>query len=192
MEVLFHFVFELFKIAILASIYASLIVVAIVLIGRRKPDSWFGKITENKSRLWFRTGFIISLILFAYMFTYWGDHGLGDSSKIPIGHGKSVEQINGTTTYIRADGYEFETLQIDEFATTKNFLFARKGEGNNEEKSSEYVVWNLKTNKADFLDAYSSLDSFARVRGISEPIRFSDFLTHYKKHWNGWRFWLLP
>jgi hypothetical protein len=117
---------------------------------------------------------------------------LGDSSTVPVGHGKSVEQIDGTTTYIRVNGFEFETLQIDNFATTKDFLFARKAAENNDKNSSEYVVWNLKTNKADFLKNYSSLDSFARSHGISEPIQFSDFWSHYKHHWNGWRFWLLP
>jgi len=192
MEVLFHFIFELFKIAILASLYATIIVFGISLIGRQKPGTWFDQISENKSRLWFRTGTIVSLVLFCYMFTYWGDHGLGDSSKVPIGHGKSVEQIDGMTTYIKAEGFEFETIQINEFATTKEYLFARKGAGNIDDDNSEYVVWNLKTNKTNFLEDYSALVSFAKTHEIAESIQFHDFRTHYKFHWNGWRFWLLP
>ena len=80
--VLFHFIFELIKISILGCIYASLTLVAFKIIGRYKPDSWFAKASRKKLRLWFLSGLIISVGLFGFMFTYWGDHGLGDSYEL--------------------------------------------------------------------------------------------------------------
>ena len=84
--VLFHFIFELVKISILGCIYATLTLVTFKIIGRFKPESWFDIVSRKKLRLWFLSGLIASFGLFGFMFTYWGDHGLGDWARIPIGH----------------------------------------------------------------------------------------------------------
>lgn len=192
MEVLFPFIFRLFKIAILASVYATLVVLIIITIGYLKPAGWFDKMSRNKLRLWFRTGFIISIILFCYIFSYWGNHGSGDISRVPVGHGKYVEQLGLTRTYIRANDFKFEALNIGKFAIAKNFLFAKNATESTNGILLEYVVWNLKTGKADFLRNYSDIDSIAQIHGISEAVELHDFDTHYKLYWSGWRFWLLP
>lgn len=187
MEVLFHFGFELFKIAILASIYSILVLLIITTIEKQKAVSGFGFAPKSKSRLVFKTWSIISLILFCYMLTYWGDHGLGDSSRIPIGHGKAVEQADGERTYIKANGFEAESLQIEEFATTKDFLFAKV-----KVAPSGYIVWNLKTNNVDSLKNDYALKSFLQKHEALVLPVFQNFWEHYRRYWNGWRFWLLP
>jgi hypothetical protein len=90
MEVLFHGIFELIKISILGCIYATLTLVTFIIIGHYKPDSWFDKVSKKKLRLWFLSGLFISVGLFLFMFTYFGDHGLGDSARVPVGHFKVV------------------------------------------------------------------------------------------------------
>jgi hypothetical protein len=191
MEVLFHFIFELFKIAILASVYSTIILLTIKSIGKRKPNSWFDKVSQKRIKCWLISGLIISVALFAFMFSYWGDHGLGDSARIPIGHGKAVDQINGNSTYIRAKGFEYETLDINEYATSDDFLFAKISSHRPEEKNSEIAVWNLKTNDVIFLEHFSDIDKFKIDNKITEPLTFQDFQKHYSKYWNTWRFWLL-
>lgn len=189
MEVLFHFGFELVKIAILASIYSILVLLIIPSIEKQKAASGVGFVPKNKARLFFKTWSIISLLLFCYMFSYWGDHGLGDSSRIPIGYSRTVEQTDGERTYFKANGLESESLRIEEFAITKNFLFAKAV---TKDISSKYIAWDLKTNNTAFLINDSALNSFLQKKGISTLPAFQNFWEHYQRHWNGWRFWLLP
>lgn len=50
------------------------------------------------------------------MFTYWGDHGLGDSYRIPIGHGKEISGFSGNDGFIEPLGHKGEVLSIESFA----------------------------------------------------------------------------
>jgi len=192
MEVLFHFLLELLKIAILASIYSTLLLLLFKTLGRYKPGSWFDRVSKKSIRLWFITGLIISILLFVFMFSYWGDHGLGDSARIPIGHGKAVDQVNGSMTYITAKGYEMETLDINEFATIDNFLFAKISSNRPAATNKEIAIWDLKTNQVEFLEHFSDLEAFKSKNSIKNQLLFQDFQYQYSIYWNGWRFWLLP
>jgi hypothetical protein len=191
MEFLFHLVFEIFKIGILASIYAAVLLLIFLLIANLRSASWLARTSKNKSKFLIRTSFIIATVLFCYMFTYWGSHGLGDSSRIPLGYDKSVKQID-SWTYIEPAGFEFETLQIAQFATNNNFLFAKRATDKNSHTDSAYLAWNLETNKVDFFNDYSNISRFAKANGIRQSIEFQDFGRNYKYYWGGWRFWLLP
>jgi hypothetical protein len=62
------------------------------IIGHYKQNSWFNRISK-KLNFWYLSG-RISLGLFIFTFTYYGDHGLGDNAKIPIGHGIVINNIN--------------------------------------------------------------------------------------------------
>ena len=95
MEVLFHFIFELIKISILACIYGSLIRLVAIIIGRHNPESWFSRVPNKKVSFWYLYTRIIFVCLFCFMFTHYGDHGLGDHARIPISHWREIEQING-------------------------------------------------------------------------------------------------
>ena len=192
MEVLFHFLFELVKITILAFIYSTLIMWIFWTLGKYKPDFWFYRVAKKKMLLWFITGLIISIALFVFMFSYWGDHGLGDSARIPVGHGKAVDQINGNMTYITASGYEMEKLEVNEFATTENFLFAKINSSISATTNKEIAIWDLKTNEVEFLDHFSDIETFKSKNNIKDQLLFQDFQSQYSKYWNGWRFWFLP
>jgi hypothetical protein len=192
MEALFHLIFELFKIVIIASVYSLIILCFLYSIGKYFPGSWFDKVSQKKLHIWFLNCLVISLLLFAFMFTYWGDHGLGDSARIPLGQGKAVGQINGAMTYITPISYESETLTIEEFAVTKKYLFAKVTDSRTIPSAKEIAVWNLKTNGVEFLEHYSDIEIFKTKNKITEQLIFLSFGNHYAVYWGGWRFWLLP
>ncbi|MTI20555.1 hypothetical protein E1176_05945 [Fulvivirga sp. RKSG066] len=169
MAVLFHFVFTLFKIAVLASIYALLITSIIRMVTHIKV---------SKTKLWACSGAVISLALFIYMFTHWGDHGLGDYARIPLNHGKAVQQGDGTWTYITPKDYEHEVLVLNQFTFTDDYLIGTI----DDPKVKKYAIWNLSTNEVVFKDSIPQKNFDSQLR---------DFYSHYKDYWGGWRFWLL-
>jgi hypothetical protein len=186
MEVLFHFIFELIKISILGCIYATLTLLTFKIIGHYKPDSWFDRVSKKKLRLWFLSGLVISVGLFFFMFTYFGDHGLGDSAKVPVGHFKVVNQINGTDAYL--ENSKGDQLGIKKFTFDNENLYAEtQGEFN-----GDYVIWNLRTDSWTYYKTKDDYLSVAKQKNYPTPESFKDFFEHYKQHWNGWRFFLLP
>jgi O-antigen/teichoic acid export membrane protein len=99
MEGFFHLIFELIKISISGCAYATLTLLIFKIIGHYKPDSWFDSVSKKKLRFWFLSGHVISVGLFFFMFTYYGNHGLGDNARVPVGHFKVVR--HGGSTYIQ-------------------------------------------------------------------------------------------
>jgi hypothetical protein len=73
-----HFIFELIKIGILSAVYGTIIFLILRLI---KKDS-----IQGLKQLWRRSFATVYIVLFVFMFTYWGDHGMGNDSNIPIPH----------------------------------------------------------------------------------------------------------
>ena len=76
MEVLFHFFFEIFKIAILSCVYATVLLLVFSLLGYFATGSWFARVSKGRFRLWFGSTLCILMALSVFMFTYWGDQGL--------------------------------------------------------------------------------------------------------------------
>lgn len=117
--------------------------------------------------------------------TYWGDHGLGDSAKLPIGNFKVVKQINGTDAYI--DHGPLDQLGIGKFTVRNHQLYA---EVNDRSSDANYVIWDL--NK-DGLAFFETREAYLAANNTNpDPQDFEDYWIHYDKYWNGWRFWLLP
>ncbi len=189
MEVLFHFIFELIKISILGCIYATLTLVTFKIIGRYKPDSWFDRVSKKKLRLWFLSGLIISVGLFIFMFTYFGDHGLGDSARVPVGHFRVVHQINASDAYLQnSDGNQ---LGITRFTFDAENLYAETQRDFNGE-AGDYVIWDLKSDKWTFFKTKDDYIKVAKQNNYPLPDKFEEFWELYRRHWSGWRFWVLP
>jgi hypothetical protein len=188
MEVMFHFIFELIKISILGCIYSTFTLVTFKLIGRYKPDSWFDRVSKKKLRLWILSGLVISVGLFLFMFTYFGDHGLGDSAKVPIGHFKVVRQINGSAYLQNSKG---DQLGITNFNIDCDRLYTETQREFNGEKG-DFVVWDLRDDSWTFYRTKDDYLKVAKKNNYPTPETFEDFFTFYKRHWYGWRFWLLP
>ena len=178
MEAGVHFVFELLKIAILSTIYSTVIFLAITAL---KP-----KIIKNSKRFWRKCLFTIYGSLFVFMFTYWGDHGLGDSYYIPIPHYKTVNQ-GDETAYI--ENSKANQLEIKRFSYDNKYLYAEIADKN--QINDDYIVWNLQTDEWKTYSTNSFL-ILSKTSKTASPKYFKDFDTHYDNYWSGWRFWLLP
>jgi len=190
MEVLFHFIFELIIISILGTIYATISFITILIIGKFKSESWFARVSKKKFKLWFLSGLFISTCLFLYMFSYWGDHGLGDTSKVPIGHFRVVNEINSHDVYIENE--KNKQLEIKNFAYDNDNLYAQTTQSGFNGKKGDYVVWNLRTDEWTFYNTKEDYLIDAEKHHYPKPTEFKEFFEHYKRHWNGWRLWLLP
>lgn len=188
MEVLFHFIIELVKISILSCIYGTLIFVTFNFIGYYKPDSWFASVARKKLRLWFLCGLLISVGLLIFMFTYFGNHGLGDNAILPVGHFKVVKQTNGSDTYLE-NSYG-EEQGIKRFMFDNDNLYAETKKTNSQ--SGDYLVWNLHTDSWVYYNTKDEYLKEVRQRGFPHPEVFQEFWEFYKRHWHGWRFWTLP
>jgi len=188
MEVLVHFIFELVKISIFACVYSSVVLFTFRITSVIKPNGLIDRVSKTKLKFWLLCGKIISAGLFVFMFTYWGNHGLGDNATIPIGHFKTVDGINSTDSFI--ENNKGKQLNIKNFAFDKDYLYAETE--TSEGTTDNYVIWNLKTGNWVI---YNTIDNYlneAKFKHFPHPDQFQDFWKYYNQYWSGWRFWLLP
>lgn len=184
MEVLIHFAFQIVKISILGLFYLGVILL-IINVSSKSSISFFRKIkTLKKSKIvvWF----VICLALFIWQFTYWGDHGLGDYSRVPLGKGKEIEQMNYNGMYIRPVNQEEGVLSIEYYSINKGYCFGLIS------KSNKFFIWNLDTNEIRKFSSQNEYVKERNSRNLSSKIVFRDFEEVYDAYWGGWRFWLLP
>lgn len=193
MEVLFHFIFEIIKISIQASIYATLIFFIIKFISKYKPNSWFERVYKNKIKLWFLSGLTISLTLFVFMFSYWGNHGLGDSPRIPIGGGLVVDNTNWTE-YSYIEG--LKTVDNIDVEMTKFKVVDNKLIGNLDswfyEFENSYFIYDLNQYEMKEFRNKNKLNDYLVANNLPLSEKLMTFEENYRNYWSGWRFWLLP
>ena len=191
MFVLFHFLFQIIKISILACFYATLVRIGFVTIGKMYPKSYFGKKLESKKKVWWSSGFIISVGLFLYMFTYWGNHGLGDSARIPIGNYKEVGETDGVYAYIEPENYKYGAMPVHSFIKSENYLVG-KSDVSPVDRPKSYFCWNLEKDEIVFYNSETEYNSFADENGLPKISEFKTFRESYREYWGGIRLWLLP
>ena len=188
MEYLFGFVCTLIKIALQASVYAWVVYwLAHWADTRLALDSALGRASRNRKKFWRRSFAASYGALFLFSCTYWGDHGLGDHARLPIGHGEAIEELNGIETYFEAS----PRLQV---ATDQPFIdrFQVAGDvlcGQASDKS--FFTYNLATKEQQHFADSSEYDAYARPRGLAPIGEFQSFWKQYGRYWGGWRFWLL-
>lgn len=193
MEVGIHFLFELVKIGILASVYSTVLLIGFTVLAKRTPGSWFDRATEFKRDSWFAMGFIISIILFVYMFTYWGNHGLGDGPRIPIGNWIVVDNTNWSDYgYIKniktSDG---NNLEMTYFLVEKKQLLG-KLESSFYEYDNEYFIYDISRKTMVEFPSRSLFNDYAIKKDLPTSAELLSFEENYRNHWMGWRFWFLP
>ena len=190
MIVLCHLVFELIKISILSCIYAVLVLIIFKTIARYRPNSWFDRVSNRKLRFWFFSWLYISVGLFFFMFSYYGDHGLADDARVPIGHGRAIQQMDAVQAYIQDEG-PVSMIVIDKFVVTDEYVYGIAGEGN-ENYEGNYFVYDLVNNKVKtFLQEKDFIDYLASKNLETRPT-YKDFNYYYDEYWTDLRFCLLP
>ncbi|WP_201982811.1 hypothetical protein [Hymenobacter rubidus] len=183
MEYAFGLFFTLLKVAVQASIYATLVLVLTRIWAGFSPDSRLIEYLSNGKRLWWRSGFAASIALLLLANTPWGDHGLGDYARIPLGHGLAMEQINGTMAYFEPvttiDQPEIISYQV------ANGVLCAKADKN------LYFTYDLALKRYQIFADSTAYNSNAKNLSLPTTSQFESFNRHYARYWGGWRFWLL-
>jgi hypothetical protein len=164
-----HFLFEFIKIAVLSTCYAGLIML-------------IGRLTFSRGHFKFDKLFCyIYAVLFIFLFTYYGNHGLGDESNLPIGHWETVQAGDGYP-YFEPSGKG--QIRLESFLVDQETLCAKTGKG--------YMAYNLTTDKLTTFPDQLSYNAFAAKNNLSTIDKFKTFAVQYSAYWDGWRFWTLP
>ncbi|RBQ04588.1 hypothetical protein [Pedobacter miscanthi] len=185
---LIHFIFELFKILIQSAIYSSIIFFGINSLVKPKPGSFLYFFRNKKMLTWVSSWGIISFGLFFFMFSYYGDHGLGDSARIPIGHHREISQ---TDIMSHIEPKNKGVIYINEFSITDDYVYGTL-EKYNLDLNQNYFVYDLKLNTVQLFDQAIPFNYFLTSKNVSQESAYQTFNYHYNQYWNGWRFWLLP
>ena len=180
----FHFAFELLKIGLLSCFYGLVILSLALLIDKLVKVDYFTKLLKSKFKFWESSVKIIYVLLFIFMFTYWGDHGLGDDSYLPVGNFGVVYQSDEFDYLEDKHGTQ---LNISNFTYDANNLYAEAGRDMFGKVAGDYLVWDLKNNIWKFYSKDQYLNS-----KYPQPGTFLPFNDQYDNYWSGWRFWLLP
>jgi len=177
MTALFHFLFVVIKSYILALIYTPIIWFLWVLILKARK-----KYTGFKWSKVFEVYAIVGLLLIVFSFTYYGNHGLGDESRIPLGHGEAMQE--------RDQFAYFTPKGTNKQVHVKTFVL--KGDNLCMSVDSGYKVYNLKTKGVVNFSEGQMYDAFAFSYGLPLSLQLQGFKSQYDEYWSGWRFWLLP
>lgn len=192
MEALFHLIFQLLKIGILSFIYSSILIELLILIDKIKPFEFVKKIKSNKKKYRINFGLFISLGLFIYSFTYWGNHGLGDSALIPIGYSKTISNINWTEYSHLNSVQTSDEIKIE---TTKFKVKDAKLCGNLDswfyDFDNSYFVLDLKTDELIEFETEKKFNEYAIKNDLPKSDELLDFRKNYSDFW-GVRLLLLP
>ncbi|RTQ45926.1 hypothetical protein EJV47_24155 [Hymenobacter gummosus] len=187
MEFLFGFVFTLIKISLQAAVYATLLLGLALGLTRIWPASWLARRAQRPWQLWQSTCLLLAGLLFAFSFTYWGSHGLGDYSRIPLGHSEAVEENNGLDAYFEPSvpvDRPGDQAHLANFQVAAEVLCAAYDDGS-------YFTYDLASKDYQTFATGADYNAHARRRGLPLAEQFEPFSAHYRRFWGGWRFWLL-
>lgn len=185
MEFLFHFIFQIFKIFILGSIYGFLILIIYQIISKKR--------IQSKMKFWVLSTFSIFIFFFWYMFSFWGNHGMGDSARIPVGNNFAVENINWMDEVLIDDIRTSDNKQVitTQFKINKNTLSGNLDHGFEDGKYS-YFIYDFKNNKLVEFESESDFNKYSKQNNLPISEELKSFQENYHDYWGGWRFWLLP
>ena len=127
--------------------------------------------------------------LFFFMFTYYGDHGLGDSARIPVGHRRAIQEVNGIQAYIQDEG-PVNSLDIEKFIITNDYVYGLMGV-ENLNYEGKYFIYDLINNKIKTFMQEQDFTAFLIAKNLNTKPDYKDFSCYYNEHWGGWRLWLL-
>jgi len=175
MFAIFHFGFDIFKIAVQAAVYSSIIMLLKFILVKAIGDS---KLRQVKFK---HIYFTVAGLLFIFSFTYYGNHGLGDESSIPLGYSKSMNASDG---YAYFDLERGKQIDVDSFKIYNEHLcFASK---------DKFYAYQMSTDKWWVFNSKKEYETYASSHHLPLVSEFKTFYPQYDVYWNGWRFWLLP
>jgi hypothetical protein len=127
------------------------------------------------------------LALFFIANTPWGDHGIGDYARIPLGNGEIIEEINGTEAYFQTEmPLKLSTDQpfIDSFEVANDVLCGKASD-------ESFFTYDLVTKQQHVFADSQGYTAYASQHSLPSITDFKSFDKQYHDYWGGWRFWLL-
>jgi len=167
---------ELLKIALLAAVYAFAIYSFRFLVSDSIRQKWFRPI-----KYWF-IWIVMCAALFIYSFTYYGNHGLGDSYYLPLGHHRAVAAADSYAFFRTNDSAP--AMSIDSFLVQHDELCMESG--------GYFYICNLPSGELKKFDNRAGYDLYASKHSLPDVKNFLDFKSQYYHYWKGWRKWVLP
>ncbi len=184
MEVLFHFIFQLFKIAVLAFVYSFFLSKVSTLLNKYRKTLKVISIA--------RAYFPAYLVLLFFSFSYYGNHGLGDGPKIPIGNWKTIENTNWEDYgYLNINNSNNRPIQLKRFLVQKNKLCGEYG-GFFYSYNNQYLVYDLSADKIKEFGSKETYNAYATKHKLPQAHELLSFSQNYSNYWGGIRFLLLP
>jgi len=187
MEYLFGLIFTTVKTLLQASAYATLLLILARTYASFSPDSKMAKLASNGRQFRRLSGLVAVLALCFIANTPWGDHGLGDYARLPLGNGEVIEQINGMEAYFQAEApLELSTDQpfIDSFEVANDVLCGKASD-------ESFFTYDLVTKQQRIFADSQEYTAYASEHALPAIIDFKSFDKQYHAYWGGWRFWLL-
>jgi hypothetical protein len=189
MEASGHFIFVLIKILILGFIYSSIIYFLHTLISNWLKWNWIKNIKISRIFLWL----YISFFLLIYMFTPYGNHGLGDSARIPISFTKEISNVNWTE-FARINNVK--SNEENEIEMTKFKIIDKIVCGNLNSSfysyTNSFFIYNSNSEKLIEFNSQKEYDFFATQNNLPNSNELISFEENYRNYWSGWRFLFLP
>lgn len=193
MESTVHFIFQLVKITILSCLYAVSVLFIFKFIAKNKPGSWFERTTKEKSHFLKNTISVFWVALLVFSFTYYGNHGLGDFARIPIGYGKEVNSTDWSEyAVVDNDNTNGEgNIETTRFAV-KDYVLVGNLDSEFYSYKNSYFYYDLKSDVIKEFSNKSDFDAFANKQNLPNSLQLASFEGNYSMYWHGWRFWLFP
>jgi hypothetical protein len=188
MQVLYIFIFFFLKLIVLICIYATVLLLIFRLVGKIRPNSWMYRISAKNKRFWLKVAGIAGLFLVTFSKTHWGDHGMGDSSRIPLKHGREIVEVN-TRAYISESDYPYGLLEIGNFEITDEFVFTFTTSCT-EDSPDDFVIWNLESNEVKFIESYHDYLAITEKYNLPDVSEYKSYRENFVDHWLRWRFWV--
>jgi|SRR6185312_13766006 len=176
MSFLQTFSLELLKIAALAAVYGFIVYCVRFLVSSRIRQTWLK---------YFKYPYICILIggsLLVYSFTYYGNHGLGDSNYLPVGHSRAIVGAD-VYAFFRTSNYA-PAMYVDSFLIRHDKLCM--------DSEGTYYICYLPTGELKKFDSKGQYDLYASNNSLPVAENFRDFKSQYDRYWHGWRKWVLP
>jgi hypothetical protein len=127
------------------------------------------------------------------MFTPYGNHGLGDSARIPISLTKAISNINSTVYGKLNDvkSSEMNDIYLTQFKVVDNTLCGNLGSDFYNYKNS-FFIYNLDSEILQEFKDENEYNGFASNNNLPNSSELKSFAENYSDYWSGWRFFLLP
>lgn len=182
-------IFLLVKIAIQATVFSILIVFIVRVIERIISK----KLLPFKFIFWIPLAGFIGFCMFIFSFTYWGERGLGDYARIPIGNGYDVSNIDGTTTYFEDEKKHFSRQALlDKFIVKNNKLVAEFEGFNSTSCTNCILVFDSNKEQLKIFKSDEEYRKYAFQNDLPKQEELQEFFDNYQDYWGRWRFWVLP